>query len=318
MKLNQLFKFGAVMGAFAAFGALSAGCSAAAEVESQEEEVDSVEGAASLSSTSTYFEVRRDFRRCAFPMCSGYWVKRVNKATTVCVDGKAADECYVATVDFERLGLGDAEIRPNFLLRGEIKSKTYPSGKFGNFVPTEAWNAHAATLEEPPAGSFYRLGDNGIRCVRAPCFSINSDRINSTSSTKLSGLTGAFDAEASAALGTQKIIAVGTYIPAPQGGKELIVNQFYTRVTPKPADPLACTTDAECTRTAFGKAVTKASECYCPICPTNTLSASTAAANEALWNQFCSRQTMRCPMVKCMAPPPVACIQHRCEAAIVN
>ncbi|HMJ26230.1 MAG TPA: DUF6748 domain-containing protein, partial [Pyrinomonadaceae bacterium] len=38
----------------------------------------------SLSSTSTFYTVREDMRRCASPMCGGYFVKRVNLPLTRC------------------------------------------------------------------------------------------------------------------------------------------------------------------------------------------------------------------------------------------
>jgi len=43
-----------------------------------------------------YFIVtRRDARRCAAPMCGGFFVKRVNEETTKCADGELHEECAI-------------------------------------------------------------------------------------------------------------------------------------------------------------------------------------------------------------------------------
>ena len=50
----------------------------------------------------TYY--RMDMRRCVSPICGGFFAHRVNRSTTTCVNGAAASECYVASVDYSRLG----------------------------------------------------------------------------------------------------------------------------------------------------------------------------------------------------------------------
>src|SRR5262245_38578394 len=53
--------------------------------------VDAEEEMLSANANFGYFTVtRRDMRRCMFPICGGYYVKRVNQETTRCVDGKLA------------------------------------------------------------------------------------------------------------------------------------------------------------------------------------------------------------------------------------
>jgi hypothetical protein len=46
--------------------------------------------------TSDFFTIREDLRKCASPMCGGYFVKRVNQPTTLCANGRNMSECYVA------------------------------------------------------------------------------------------------------------------------------------------------------------------------------------------------------------------------------
>ena len=77
------------------------GCAVqSADPASGADDTEASEGAVSASSTSTYWRVRPDFRKCISPICGGWWVSRVNFATTKCADGKLASECYVAGLDW--------------------------------------------------------------------------------------------------------------------------------------------------------------------------------------------------------------------------
>ncbi len=51
------------------------------------------------NSKVAFFTARPDFRKCATPMCGGYFVKAVNKKRTRCADGTEQRECYVAELD---------------------------------------------------------------------------------------------------------------------------------------------------------------------------------------------------------------------------
>jgi hypothetical protein len=221
--------------------ALAPGCGAPLTDESDDPELNGVvdDGKAdSLSSTSTYYSVRRDFRKCAFPLCGGYYVSRVNRATTTCHDGSQKPECYVVNMDLENtLGL-DATEAANFrfvvdqgqaVLRGKIKKANYPGRVLGFFVPTEGY---AAATTAAPAGTFYRATDSGIRCFRAPCPSVHQAKLNSTSSANIYGLdldgVGATEEQVSAALNalsTRDLLVAGNL-----RSRVLEASQFYLRV----------------------------------------------------------------------------------------
>ena len=53
-----------------------------------------------VSSNSTFFTVRRDLRRCASPMCGGFYVRPVNHLLVPCANGRLMAECYVAEIDW--------------------------------------------------------------------------------------------------------------------------------------------------------------------------------------------------------------------------
>jgi hypothetical protein len=132
------------------------------------------------SESYTFLTARRDVRACAFPMCGGYWVSRVNRATLQCGDGHAASECYVAEIDWSATGLTADQIdgargahQP--LYRGTIATRTYDTRTFGVLAPTEVW---AANNDLEPYGVFARVTDSGITCVRAPCNSLHEAKLN--------------------------------------------------------------------------------------------------------------------------------------------
>ena len=86
---------------------------AAPQIEASDDALNAVESGDELvegkddglASTSTYYALRRDFRRCIAPICGGYWVKRVNYTSTRCLDGRYAAECYVADLDLSLIAI---------------------------------------------------------------------------------------------------------------------------------------------------------------------------------------------------------------------
>lgn len=219
----------------------------------------------------TYYQIRLDHRKCMSPLCGGYWVKRVNRASTRCVDGRKQSECYVAAIDWEALGLSDEQIAElsgwpeGVLLRGEIIQVELIGRTFGQFQPTEVWQAptHApmkrpgnpTALRQRDRGEFVRLHDSGIVCITWPCASfqeesLNWPRVQLIHEVNLAGV-GATEDQLSAAyeaLSTSSdgLLAVGTHhrIRGPAGnGKAFEATQFYLRVEPKlpsPCKPTGC------------------------------------------------------------------------------
>jgi hypothetical protein len=206
-----------------------------------------------LAGRGSYFRVRRDVRRCASPLCGGYFVAELNQPVTPCRDGTSQAECYVAEVDWTRLGPeGPALDRfRNTLLdgmavvRAEVEPRVYGEfGDLGVLVVSEAWAAATATS---PTGTFYRVYDTGLRCSTTPCFSLRADVLNAGDTEYLSGLDLApvrAPAEqvalAEERLRSSAILVAGTPRMVPQtepGGRDyqLVAAQFYLRTLGNPA-----------------------------------------------------------------------------------
>jgi hypothetical protein len=133
------------------------------------------------SAAPSYVTVRRDLRRCASPLCGGFFVDAVNQATLRCADGSRAAECYVFDLDLSALGLSadqEATLRgspDSFLLLGQIRPQRTVAGRLGQLGVTEAWQGHDGIT---PSGRFFRAHDDGIVCITSPCLSFSAELLN--------------------------------------------------------------------------------------------------------------------------------------------
>lgn len=181
---------------------------------------------------STFFTVRRDLRRCASPMCGGYYVRPVNHLLVACTKGRLAAECYVAKIDWN----GHTEVDAGkALLRGEVLPRAF--GNFGVFRVSESWQAASS---HQPAGFFYRVRDRGVRCITFPCPSHREMKLNSSATWNIAGvnLKGAGASEESvsqafaAMTGGEGVLVTGFHntVRGPGGRmRELKATQFYLR-----------------------------------------------------------------------------------------
>lgn len=164
-----------------------------ADLEDLEGKNDSPSGA------STYFEVRTDMRRCASPMCGGFFIDRLNATSTTCHDGAKREVCYTPELDWSQSGLDEAK-QSMFLgkassafvsgdvkaiLRGRFANKnlntTIPT--MGRFIVTEAWIAQGEGVSD---GVFAKVFQNGIRCIAAPCPSLTEKALNASRTANIS------------------------------------------------------------------------------------------------------------------------------------
>lgn len=146
----------------------------------------------------TYFSIKGDIRRCAFPTCGGDFLARVNRTTTVCHDGKSAAQCYTPELDFSESGLKqEAQDKLRLAIsEGSIGEgvKAIVRGRFarygsqkigremGRFIVTEAWVAQTKTTTD---GVFVKIHDNGLRCIAAPCPSTGETALNTSRSANI-------------------------------------------------------------------------------------------------------------------------------------
>ncbi|UQA60098.1 DUF6748 domain-containing protein [Polyangium aurulentum] len=146
-------------------------------------EEDTAETAEAVT-TATYYTARYDVRRCAAPMCGGYFVSAVNQAETECADGTRGSECYVADLDlswFRHNAFGQNALRDaigprredtRVVLFGDLDSG---STGYGTLTVRSAWIAPQRVAY---VGEFYKARFNDLVCVVAPCPSFDAETLN--------------------------------------------------------------------------------------------------------------------------------------------
>ncbi len=239
-------KTGSLVTAFAFVGLVACTEGAVEDEFAGDDAANVDESKADLGGTYTYYSVTRDQRRCAAPMCGGYWVSRVNASTTRCFDGRYAASCYVAEIRWPMLGVNDdtlSQIGDKIgagaaLLRGTVVGKNYGGsiGRYGEFKPTEAWLGQGPNA---PSGPFAIVEETGVRCISAPCNSFREKKLNSSAQASIAELgwdaSGADADQISNAITElfvrDLIIAGDRYTVHGPGGsaKARTVTQFYAR-----------------------------------------------------------------------------------------
>lgn len=190
-----------------------------------------------LLAARSIYVVQPDPRLCPSPLCGGYWVSRANQARTRCHDGLLRSRCYVAVVASEATGepLGTG-LPPTALARASIGSRPFDGvGDLGVLFVTEAWGPGGP---RKATGDFFRLVDTGVRCIRAPCFSLRVSRLNRPYRITVSDvdlrpalLRAKALEQAEAALATPEgLLAAGAISPTASGGRVFRASQVFLRL----------------------------------------------------------------------------------------
>lgn len=183
---------------------------------------------------SSFYVVRPDLRLCPSPLCGGYWVGLANHARATCHDGALRPRCYVARIVDDRHPVG-VDVPAGSLVRADIElSKDEGFGELGVLVVAGVFSPAGTTAV---GGSFFRLVDTGIRCIRAPCFSFRAAQLNQSVRTTLSGIDlGSARAapeevvRAETALHKKTgLLAQGRIVPATDGGRVFRATRLFLR-----------------------------------------------------------------------------------------
>lgn len=197
--------------------------------------------------SSHYIVTRPDLRKCAYPVCGGYFVKAVNRALTRCANGALEKDCHVAALDARALqwSAKDREAFEQSFMPGQAlaggKLVAVKSGttKVDTLVIGEAWVGQAL---RKPSGIFSALKNSGIVCITTPCPSIKETTLNYPISRNIHGLdlaaSGAKPERVDAgwqALATTGVLAAGDHraITGPAGqGQQFVASEFYLPFIP--------------------------------------------------------------------------------------
>ena len=172
--------------------ALFAGC---ADVPDDPLSADApVDAGSDLRGTpAIYYTLAVDTRKCASPLCGGYFVTELNHATMTCADGTTASSCYIAYVDGSKLGFipadkaaFDAALSDDWaLVRGRLTLEPVSGYTLGVLSASEAWEGLTGMN---PGGSFVRVNENGMLCLTTPCTHYDESALNGHRSTLIAEL----------------------------------------------------------------------------------------------------------------------------------
>ena len=179
-----------------------------------------------------YYELRPDQRRCAAPLCGGWWLKRVNHPQTMCADHKPKRECYVAELENEPAALWDSE--EPIIVRGRIRAREYQG--FGNLGYLDVLGAWRAATPDRASGQYGGIESSGIVCITTPCASWDLYLLNKSITRQLTsvdlkpaGASIALEQEAIDLMAEGSVLLVrGVVHQLPTDlGSEFEVRQFY-------------------------------------------------------------------------------------------
>lgn len=181
-----------------------------------------------------YFSVRRDTRRCAAPLCGGYWLSRVGASSTLCADGRRAPECYVP--ELAVAGISAAQLDQ---VRGSVHHsarRVFVRGRIeaSRVNATQAWVAPstAASMTSTLRLAYRPTCAPNQRCAGAVSEALSNGRSTILSSVDLaraSGTAAEIAAASTAATTAVGIITQGT-LSATASGNVLRVSDFATPV----------------------------------------------------------------------------------------
>ncbi|HSX51616.1 MAG TPA: DUF6748 domain-containing protein [Cellvibrio sp.] len=183
--------------------------------------------------TGTTYIVKPDYRKCAFPMCGGWFLTPVNQYS---LQLQTEDEAYqsaallpnsihVAYINYKRLGLTEKEIAElnnaiqseQALLRGAVISSPVSGNVITRTKTLVANGAWIGANKNTPVGPYLKISSTGIVCITTPCPYFNAALINSDYTTQFHALSfekAALDREQEAqawqAVSTDGLVITGT------------------------------------------------------------------------------------------------------------
>ncbi|PUA30151.1 MAG: hypothetical protein B0W54_06445 [Cellvibrio sp. 79] len=183
--------------------------------------------------SGTTYIVKPDYRKCAFPVCGGWYLTPVNQYSLYLQTETEAHDIasllpntiYVAYINYKRLGLNEKQVaeleaairNDQALLRGNVTSTpvtTKLAPRTQTLVANGAW---VGANKNAPTGPYLNITSTGIVCITTPCPYFKANIINSDYSSEFhdfslekAALDREQEAQAWQALSTNGLVITGT------------------------------------------------------------------------------------------------------------
>lgn len=144
--------------------------------------------------TSSIYSVKPDYRKCAFPMCGGWYLTPLNQFSLQLETEDEAyqnslllpNSIYVANVDFKKLRLSEKQLEElqlamhnqQAVLRGVVNkglSILTTNVKAPSFSTEAAW---IGANKNEAVGPYLKVASSGIVCITTPCPYFKADLVN--------------------------------------------------------------------------------------------------------------------------------------------
>lgn len=155
--------------------------------------------------SGTTYSVKPDYRKCAFPICGGWYLTPVNQYSLYLQTEDEAyqtaallpNTIYVSYINYKRLGLSTKQIaeletairNEQALLRGTVTT-TFTTDKLAPQTRTLTANgAWVGANKNTPVGPYLNITSTGIVCITTPCPYFKANIINSDYSSQFHDLS---------------------------------------------------------------------------------------------------------------------------------
>jgi hypothetical protein len=181
----------------------------------------------------TTYIVKPDYRKCAFPLCGGWFLTPVNQYSLHLETEDEAyqnaallpNSIYVSYINYKRLGLTEKQIAEletaihseQALLRGTVTNSPISGNIITRTKTLVANGAWVGANKSTPVGPYLKISSTGIVCITTPCPYFKAALINSNYSSEFhdlslekSMLDGEQEAQAWQAISTDGLVITGT------------------------------------------------------------------------------------------------------------
>jgi hypothetical protein len=155
--------------------------------------------------TGTTYIVKPDYRKCAFPLCGGWYLTPVNQYSLHLETEDEAyqnaallpNSIYVSYINYKRLGLTKKQIAEletainseQTLLRGAVVNSPVSGNIVTRTKTLVANGAWVGANKNTPVGPYLKISSTGIVCITTPCPYFNAALINSNYSSEFHALS---------------------------------------------------------------------------------------------------------------------------------
>jgi hypothetical protein len=155
--------------------------------------------------TGTTYIVKPDYRKCAFPLCGGWFLTPVNQYSLHLETEDEAyqnaallpNSIYVSYINYKRLGLTEKKIAEletaihseQALLRGTVTNSPISGNIITRTKTLVANGAWVGANKNTPVGPYLKISSTGIVCITTPCPYFKAALINSNYSSEFHDLS---------------------------------------------------------------------------------------------------------------------------------